>query len=96
MQRFVWDHEKARVNLRKHRISFETAARVFADPWALTKQDRIEHGEYRWQTVGMIDGITVMLVAHTLEEDPDGVEVIRIISARRANLKETKRYEQNR
>ena len=96
MQRFVWDHEKARVNLRKHRISFETATRVFADPWALTKQDRIEHGEYRWQTVGMIDGITVMLVAHTLEEDPDGVEVIRIISARRANLKERKRYEQNR
>jgi uncharacterized DUF497 family protein len=44
----------------------------------------------------MIDGITVMLVAHTLEEDPDGVEVIRIISARRANLKERKRYEQNR
>jgi uncharacterized DUF497 family protein len=96
MQRFVWDHEKARINLRKHRISFETAARVFTDPYALTRQDRIENGEYRWQTVGMIDGITVMLVAHTLEEDPDGVEVIRIISARRANLKERKRYEQNR
>ena len=69
---------------------------MFTDPCALTRQDRIEHGQYRWQTVGMIDGITVMLVAHTLEEDPDGVEVIRIISARRANLKERKRYEQNR
>lgn len=96
MQRFVWDPEKARVNLRKHRIRFETAVRVFTDPFALTRQDRIEDGEYRWQTVGMIDGITVMVVAHTLEEDPDGGEVIRIISARRANRKERKRYEQNR
>ena len=96
MQRFVWDPDKAQVNLRKHRICFETAVRVFTDPFALTSQDRIENGEYRWQTVGMIDGITVMVVAHTLEEDPDGGEVIRIISARRANRKERKRYEQNR
>ena len=96
MQRFVWDPDKARVNLRKHRISFEVAARVFTDPCALTRQDRLEAGEYRWQTVGMIDGMTVLLVAHTLEDDPDGGEVIRIISARRANLKERKRYEQNR
>ena len=72
MQRFVWDPDKARVNLCKHRIRFETAARVFTDPGALMRQDRIEDGEYRWQTVGMIDGITVMVVAHTLEEDPDG------------------------
>jgi uncharacterized DUF497 family protein len=96
MQRFVWDDEKARANLRKHRVSFETAARVFTDPHALTVQDRIEGGEYRWQTLGMVDGITLLLVAHTLGEDPDGEEVIRIISARRANPKERKRYEQNR
>jgi len=85
MQRFVWDDEKARANLRKHRVSFETAARVFTDPHALTVQDRIEGAEYRWQTLGMVDGITLLLVAHTLGEEPDGEEVIRIISARRAN-----------
>lgn len=96
MQRFVWDDEKARANLRKHRVSFETAARVFTDPHALTVQDRIEGAEYRWQTLGMVDGITLLLVAHTLGEEPDGEEVIRIISARRANPKERKRYEQNR
>jgi uncharacterized protein len=96
MQRFVWDDAKARANLRKHRVSFETAARVFTDPYALTVQDRIEGGEYRWQTLGRVDGITLLLVAHTLEEDPDGREVIRIISARRADPKERKRYEQNR
>lgn len=96
MQRFIWDGEKARTNLRKHRISFETATRVFTDPHALTVQDRIAGGEYRWQTLGRVGGITLLLVAHTLEEDRDGAEVIRIISARRAGPKERKRYEQNR
>jgi len=96
MQRFVWDDAKARANLRKHRVSFETAARVFTDPHALTVQDRTEGGEYRWQTLGRAGDITLLLVAHTLEEDPDGEEVIRIISALRADRKERKRYEQNR
>jgi uncharacterized DUF497 family protein len=96
MQRFIWDGEKARTNLRKHRISFETATRVFTDPQALTVQDRIAGGEYRWQTLGRVGEITLLLVAHTLEEDRDGAEVIRIISARRAGPKERKRYEQNR
>ena len=96
MQRFVWDDEKARANLRKHRVSFETAARVFTDPHALTVQERIEGEEYRWQTLGRVGDITLLLVAHTLEEDPDDGEVLRIISARRADPKERKRYEQNR
>ena len=96
MQRFVWDEEKARANLRKHRVSFETAVRVFTDPNALTSQERIEGGEYRWQTLGRVGDITLLLVAHTLEEDPDDGEVLRIISARRADPKERKRYEQNR
>ena len=96
MQRFVWDDEKARANLRKHRISFKTATRVFTDPHALTVQDRIEGGEYRWQTLGRVGGITLLLVAYTLEEDRNGGEVIRLISARRADPKERKRYEQNR
>jgi uncharacterized DUF497 family protein len=44
----------------------------------------------------MVGDITLLLVAHTLEEDPDDGEVIRIISARRADPKERKCYEQNR
>jgi uncharacterized protein len=96
MQTFVWDHAKAQTNLKKHRISFELATRVFADPYAFTVQDRIEGNEYRWQTLGMIEGVLVVLVAHTVFEESDGTEVIRIISARRADPKERKRYEQNR
>ncbi|MDR1489714.1 MAG: BrnT family toxin [Desulfovibrio sp.] len=94
--RFAWDTAKAEGNLRKHRVSFETATRVFADPFAMAKQDRVENGEYRWQTLGIVDGHLLLLVAHTVRDDADGVEVVRIISARRAEPKERKRYEQNR
>lgn len=94
--RFEWDAIKAASNLTKHRVSFEVAARVFADPYLLTNQDRVENGERRWQSIGMVDGYLVLLVAHTVGEDDDSTEVIRIISARKAEPKERKRYEQDR
>ena len=93
MQKFEWDLEKATSNLIKHGISFEIAARVFADVFALTLQDRIVDGERRWQTIGVIDGFLVVLVAHTIIESDDESEIIRIISARKAEPKERKRYE---
>ncbi|RRH90007.1 BrnT family toxin [Mesorhizobium tamadayense] len=93
--RFEWDPEKAGSNLRKHGVSFETAVRVFSDPLALTEQDRIEDGEYRWQTIGTVDGLLVLLVAHADREE-QGIEVIRIISARRATTRERRRYAQSR
>jgi hypothetical protein len=91
--RFRWDEAKAVANQRKHRISFETAARVFADPFALSDQDRIEGDEYRWQTIGSIEGVVVLLVAHTVDDEDDGIQVITIISARRADRSERMRYE---
>ena len=93
MQKFEWDLEKATSNLIKHGISFEIAARVFADVFALTLQDRIVDGERRWQTIGLIDGFLVVLVAHTIIDSDDESEIIRIISARKAEPKERKRYE---
>ena len=95
--RLEWDSSKAASNRRKHGVSFETAARSFADPFALTDQERIEGGEYRWRTLGMVEGHLLLMVAHTLrEEDQDGqtVEVIRIVSARKADSRERRRYEQ--
>jgi uncharacterized protein len=91
--RYVWDPAKAASNIRDHGISFETAIRVFADPFHASELDRIEGGEYRWQTLGVTDGVTLLLVAHTWT-DSQGVETIRIISARRAEKHERKRYEQ--
>ncbi|MGH7050449.1 MAG: BrnT family toxin [Acetobacteraceae bacterium] len=85
-------------NFHKHGVSFEAAVRVFADPFALTRVDRIEGGEQRWQTIGTIGtGLLLVLVAHTtgdVEEWGQTVEVIRIISARRAGGKERRRCEQ--
>lgn len=79
--------------MRKHGVSFEDAIVAFADPFALMTQDRIEGLEQRWQTLGMIGGYLVLLVARTIGEDDDGIEIIRIISARAADRKERKRYE---
>jgi len=95
--RFEWDAAKAAANLHKHGVSFEVALRVFADPFALTGSERIEHGEQRWQTLGMVDGYLLLLVAHTVLEQKSGnqvIEVIQIISARQADRKERRRYEQ--
>jgi hypothetical protein len=91
--RFEWDPAKAASNLRKHGVSFQTAVRVFTDPYALVEQDLIENGEERWQTIGVVEGVVMLMVAHTVDEEGD-IEVIRIISARRANRKERRRYEE--
>lgn len=97
LMRFEWDAAKAVTNLRKHGVSFEVAVRAFADPFALTGPERVEHGEQRWQTLGMVEGHLLVLVAHTvleLKADHHVVEVIRLISARQADRKERRRYEQ--
>jgi uncharacterized DUF497 family protein len=91
--RFEWDPAKATANLRKHGVSFETTTRVFADPHALFEQDRIVDDELRWQAIGVVDGLVMLMVAHAVLEQ-DGVEGIRIISARRANHKERRHYEE--
>lgn len=94
--RFTWDEDKNRANQRKHGVRFEDAAQVFADPLHVMRQDRVEGGEHRWQTIGQAYGITLLLVAHTItEEDSNGqlIELIRIISARKADRAERRRYE---
>lgn len=89
---FEWDANKAKSNRVKHGIRFEDAVLVFDDPQHLSQQDRIENGEYRWQTIGLVHGIVVILVAHTIRFE-SGNEIIRIISARKADRKERSRYE---
>jgi uncharacterized DUF497 family protein len=95
--RFEWDPVKAAVNLCKHAVSFDIAMRVFADPFALTEQTQIDGGEERWLTLGIVDEHLLLLVAHTTRnEQVEGhpIEIIRIISARKVDRKERRRYEQ--
>ena len=73
-------------------LMFGNCNRGWSDAY---NQDRIENGEMRWQSIGEIEGIAVILAAHTWFDD-DGEEYIRIISARPADKKEKKHYEQNR
>jgi uncharacterized DUF497 family protein len=93
--RFSWDERKNRSNRRKHHVSFETAALVFDDPCHISHLDREVEGELRWQTIGMVKGTHVLLVAHTSpESDDEEEENIRIISARKATPQERRVYVQ--
>ena len=92
---FEWDESKAAANRRKHKISFENAMRVFDDPHSVSEPDRIVDGEVRWQTLGLFEGTALLMVVHTVSEEGQD-EIVRIISARRANRMEHIRYGQNR
>jgi uncharacterized protein len=92
---FTWNIAKATSNLMKHRVAFEDATLVFADPYKLQELDRHVDGEARWQTLGMVEGELLLLVAHTDWEEGE-LEIIRLISARPATAKERRRYEQSR
>jgi uncharacterized protein len=93
--RYEWDENKNDSNLEKHGLSFETASLVFNDPNALSIPDRIENGEERWQTIGMIENIVIVMVAHTIKLETDSQEeIIRIISARKATRAERQEYEE--
>lgn len=95
MRRSIWDDSKNLSNQRKHAVSFEIAARVFDDLLHLSEADRIEDGEQCRQTVGMVGGIALLLVAHTYEgAEKTAPDVIRIISARRATKRERRAYEE--
>lgn len=92
---FEWDDEKNWTNKLKHRITFESAIEVFLDPFEQTEFDQFIDDEERWKTVGMIANWSVLVVIYV--ERPRGSDTVtRIISARKANKDETKRYERNR
>lgn len=90
---FVWDEQKNESNRTKHGVTFETAARVIDEPLNITSLTSFEKGEPRWQTIGTVDGATALLVVHVIEENLDGTEVIRIISARRITKAERRQFE---
>jgi len=91
--RFEWDAEKNRSNRKKHSgLDFETASRVFADPNMMLRKDRVVDGEQRWHGIGAVRN-AVLLVVHVIREvNPNGEEIIRIISARQADPRERRIY----
>jgi uncharacterized protein len=91
---WIWDEAKNQTNKWKHGLSFEAAQYVFADPLAMSQLDPCIDEE-RWQTIGLVGQLTV-LVIHTWPEfnQEADEEVGRIISARRATVHERRSYEE--
>ena len=88
--KFEWDEEKNIINKEKHKISFETAAYVFDDPYYIEMFD-FEHSvdEDRYIEIGKVGG--VLFVVFTERK-----ETIRLISARLAtNAEKEFYYDQN-
>jgi uncharacterized protein len=84
---FEWDDAKAAANAAKHNVPFQYAMRVFQDPEFIDSDvSRPEDKELRRNAVGLVDG-RLLVVVFTMRGD-----VCRIISARRPNSKEERRY----
>lgn len=88
--KFEWDEEKAKANLKKHRVSFDEATTVFIDPFSITIPDPAQSGEeQRYIDIGSSDKDHVPVVVYT-----ECGSNIRIISCRKATSSERKLYEE--
>lgn len=89
--RFEWDPRKAAANLRTHRVRFAEAVTVLEDDFALTREDP-DGGEDRFATLGLSSLGNLLVVVYTYRE-PD---IIRVISAWKANKRQRAIYEKGR
>jgi uncharacterized DUF497 family protein len=87
--RFEWDGDKAKANVKRHRVSFDEAVTVFYDPLAATFADP-DHSddESRFLTVGYSARGRLVVVSHV-----ERGTATRLITARRATAHERKRHE---
>ncbi len=91
---FEWDDSKARVNLNKHKVSFEEAKTLFNDPLLVTFLDeRHLEIEERLVSIGVSARRRMLLVVHTDRKETSNTLAIRIISCRKVTPLEWKTYE---
>ena len=83
---FEWDNAKEAANRKKHGIGFQTAAKVFLDPFAIEFDDLDTTGELRVNMIGLVDG-RMLFITYTMRG-----ETVRIISARGAEPHEKRKY----
>ena len=83
---FEWDEKKRKSNINKHSFDFVDAIKVFEGATFTAEDDRLDYGEKRYITLGMLEGI-VVVIAHSESDD-----LIRIISMRKATKNEQKIY----
>lgn len=85
---FEWDETKRRSNYEKHGLDLRDAEKVFQGPVVTAVDNRHEYGEDRYISIGLLADIVVVVV-HTARS-----EKTRIISMRKAKLKENLVYEE--
>jgi uncharacterized protein len=86
--RFEWDEAKNLENIRNHQIDFADVSEMFESSMLIEPDDRFDYGEDRWLGIGFLgNGIAVVVWTERRGD------VIRVISARRANRHERQRFE---
>jgi uncharacterized DUF497 family protein len=88
---YEWHRKKAEINLRKHGIDFADAVGVFEDDNLLWQEDVDAYDETRFIALGTDYLGRILVVVFLMDE-----EVIRIISARKANKHERETYERRK
>jgi hypothetical protein len=86
--KFEWDEAKQRANYKKHGLDFRDVEKIFQGSTITAVDNRQEYGEDRYISLGMLEDLVVVVV-HTPRSDRT-----RIISMRKAKLKEKQAYEE--
>ncbi|MEH1851346.1 MAG: BrnT family toxin [Nostoc sp.] len=86
---FEWDETKNLENIRKHRIDFADVPGIFDNSMLIELDERFNYGEDRWIGIGFLGNGVAVVVWTELQNN-----IVRIISARRANRYERQRFEQ--
>ena len=88
--RFIWDEEKNKANIKKHKVTFNEAATVFDDDNAVYFDDEAHsQDEERFTVIGFSERARMLMVCHCYR---NGDSLIRIISARKADREESEYY----
>ncbi|MGD9888148.1 MAG: BrnT family toxin [Halothiobacillaceae bacterium] len=86
--KFEWDEAKSETCFRERGFDFAYAAHAFFDPNRIVRADtRHSYGEDRYQLMGKIEQ-RLFVIAYTPRPG-----ALRIISARKANQRETRHYD---
>lgn len=83
---FDWDPDKAEQNQRKHRVDFETATKIFLDPYYVEYDEQDDDDGLRYNAIGLVDG-RMLHVTFTMRGG-----TYRLISARAAERHERRLY----
>jgi uncharacterized protein len=91
---FEWDAAKARANARQHGVNFEDAMLVSLIPMRWLTRIVSRAANFGGRPSAWVGDVVILVVAHTVREQGED-EIIRILSARKAERKERKRYDEN-